>query len=278
MQNALGQPQTILLLGGTSEIGRAIVGALASPQLRTVVLAQRDGTAGAAADPDPDPDPDLGAGADADPEAGAVAIGGLAADVDVRTVTFDATEHTGHRTWLDGLVAEVGDLDVVVQAFGQLGSVIADDPVAADPAAAAALVDANTTGAVSSGLAVAEVLRRQGHGTLIVLSSVAGVRTRASNFVYGASKAGQDAFSTGLAAHLAGTGVHVMTVRPGFVRSRMTAGMDEAPFACDPADVGAAVAEGVRRRRRIVWVPGILRWVLGTLRLAPEFVWRRLDR
>ncbi len=97
--------------------------------------------------------------------------------------------------------------------------------------------------------AVAEQLRRQGHGTLVVLSSVAGVRTRASNFVYGSTKAGQDGFATGLGHSLAGTGARVMTVRPGFVRSSMTAGMDEAPFSVDPADVAAAVAAGLRRKR-----------------------------
>lgn len=250
MMNALSQPQTIVLLGGSSEIGRAIVGALASPQLETVVLARRSGGAESEAP-----------------------IDGLDESVEVLTVPFDATEHTVHRAWFEDLADRIGDLDVVVQAFGQLGP-----DVASDPFAAAALVEVNTAGAVSSGLAAAERLRTQGHGTLVVLSSVAGVRTRGSNFVYGATKAGQDAFSTGLAAHLEGSGVHVLTVRPGFVRSRMTAGLAEAPFACDPSDVGDAVAEGIQRRRRIVWVPGVLRFVFGVLRFAPEFVWRRLDR
>lgn len=252
MMNALSQPQTIVLLGGTSEIGRAIVTELASPQLRTVVLAQRSVT---------------------DRDDGAARIDGIDDAVDVVTVTFDATDHDGHREWVTHLADRVGDLDVVVQAFGQLGP-----DAATDPAAAASLVDTNTAGAISSGLAITEQLRTQGHGAFVVLSSVAGVRTRASNFVYGATKAGQDAFSTGLAASLAGSGVQVLTVRPGFVRSKMTAGMAEAPFACDASDVARAVAEGIRRRRRVVWVPGVLRWVFGILRFAPEFVWRRLDR
>ncbi len=252
MMNAFSQPQTIVLLGGSSEIGRAIVTALASPQLETVVLARRPGRG--------------------EPST-AAPIEGLDESVQVLTVPFDATDHGAHEAWFDELADRIGDLDVVVQAFGQLGV-----DAASDPAVAAALVEVNTAGAVSSGLAAAGRLRTQGHGTLIVLSSVAGVRSRGSNFVYGATKAGQDAFSTGLAAHLAGSGVHVLTVRPGFVRSRMTAGLTEAPFACDPSDVGAAVADAVRRRRRVVWVPGVLRLVFGVLRFAPEFVWRRLDR
>ena len=136
----------------------------------------------------------------------------------------------------------------------------------------------NYVGAVSSGLAVARQLRTQGHGTLVVLSSVAGVRTRASNFVYGSTKAGQDAFATGLGDWLHGSGAHVMTVRPGFVRSAMTAGMEEAPFSVDTADVAEAVAAGLRRGRSVVWVPGILQVVFGILLHAPGMVWRKLDR
>ncbi|MEL6893749.1 MAG: SDR family NAD(P)-dependent oxidoreductase, partial [Actinomycetota bacterium] len=216
--------------------------------LRTVVLAQRS----------PDAVADLD---DVGP------------DVEVVSIPFDATDHAGHRAWIAALAERIGDLDVVVQAAGQLGLDAADDP-----AEAARLVDVNTAGAVSSGLAVAERLHEQGHGVLVVLSSVAGIRTRASNFVYGATKSGQDAFATGLDARLAGSGARVLTARPGFVRSQMTAGMEEAPFACDPGDVGEAVAEAIRRGRRVVWVPGVLRYVFGLLRFAPEFVWRRLDR
>lgn len=251
MMNALHRPQTIVLLGGRSDIGRAIVAELASPQLRAVVVGQR---------------------ADGDPAEFRAEVG-LSDDVEVVVEPFDATDHEGHRDWVARAAGHVGDLDVVVQAFGQLGPDAADDP-----AAAAALIEANTAGAVSSGLAVGDHLARQGHGVLVVLSSVAGVRTRASNFVYGASKAGQDAFATGLAARLAGSGARVMTVRPGFVRSSMTDGMDEAPFSCDPGDVAEAVADGLRNGRRVVWVPGVLRYVFGLLSHAPEFVWRRLDR
>jgi decaprenylphospho-beta-D-erythro-pentofuranosid-2-ulose 2-reductase len=107
---------------------------------------------------------------------------------------------------------------------------------------------------------------------------VAGVRTRPSNFVYGATKAGQDAFATGLGHALRGSGAHVLTVRPGFVRSKMTAGMPEAPFATDPDAVADAVLHGLRRRRSVVWVPGVLAAVFAVLRLVPGALWRRLDR
>lgn len=250
MKNAVNQPQTVLVLGGTSEIGRAIVDALVSPALRRVILAVRD--------------PDLAAERTA-----SWAFG----DAEVVTVAFDALQVDQHEAFVADVVERFGDLDVVVQAFGQLGADGLDDPVES-----ARLAQVNYVGAVSSGLAVAARLRVQGHGTLVVLSSVAGVRTRASNFVYGSTKAGQDAFATGLGHALAGSGARVLTVRPGFVRSAMTAGMDEAPFSVDPDDVGAAVASAMRRGRSIVWVPGVLQVVFGLLRYAPGFVWRRLDR
>lgn len=247
MKNALRQPQTILVLGGGSDIATAIVHELASPALQTIILACRR--------------PD-----DAD-------TAGFGDGVAVVAVPFDATHHAGHRAFIADIVAEHGDLDIVIQAFGQLGLDAADDPVAA-----AELIDVNFAGAASSGLAVAEQLRRQGHGTLVVLSSVAGVRTRASNFVYGSTKAGLDAFATGLDQALHGTGARVMTVRPGFVRTSMTEGLDEAPFTIDVDAVAKAVAGGLKRGSAVVWAPAALQGVFGALRLAPGFVWRKLDR
>lgn len=247
MDNAIHQPQTVLVLGGNSEIGRAIVEELSSPALRTVILAARR------------PD-DIVAPAVPD-------------DVEIVRVPFDAVDTASHAPLIADLAARHGDLDVVVQAFGLLGTGAADDA-----ALAAEVATTNYVGAVTSGLAVAEQLRRQGHGTLVVLSSVAGVRTRASNFVYGSTKAGQDGFATGLADALHGSGARVMVVRPGYVRTSMSAEIDEAPFSVDASDVAEAVAAGLRKGRSIVWVPGILRVVFGLLRFAPSSVWRTLDR
>ena len=197
MQNALDEPQTIVLLGGTSEIGRAIVDELLSPATTTLVLACRR--------------PD-----EADPDR--FARDGL----EVIVEAFDAAATETHDDFARRLAATNGDVDVVVLAFGVLGEQSEFDD---DPQAAAAAVNVNYTGAVSASLAFAGVMRRQGHGHLVVLSSVAGERARATNFVYGSSKAGLDAFAQGLGDSLAGTGVRVTVVRPGFVHSRMTRGM-----------------------------------------------------
>ena len=247
MHNAIKQPQTILVLGGGSDIGQAIVHRLDSPALRTVILAGRT-----------------------TPLELSVPLAGSA---EVVSASFDALDHAGHDAFVREMADRYGDLDVVIQAFGQLG-----DDVGTDPVAAAALAEVNYVGAVSSGLAVAAQLRRQGHGTLVVLSSVAGVRTRASNFVYGSTKAAQDAFATGLGHSLQGSGANVLVVRPGYVRTKMSAGVDEAPFACDADDVATAVVQGLRRGRSVVWAPAVLQGLFGVLRYAPGPIWRKLDR
>lgn len=246
MNNALGQPQTIVLLGGRSEIGVAIVRELISATTTKVVLAGRAGS----------PMPDLGA-----------------PHVEIIEIGFDAREPESH----EGIMAEVqrrlGDIDVVVVAFGILGD---QQDFDRRPAAAADAAVVNFAGAMSACLAVTKVFRDQGHGQLVVLSSVAGERVRKANFVYGATKAGLDAFAQGLSDALADTSSRVLIVRPGFVQSAMTAGLSPAPFATTPEAVAVATVRAMRAGRRIVWVPGVLRWVFMVLRHLPTVVWRRL--
>ena len=252
MRNALGQVQSVLVLGGGSEIAQAIVGQLVDGGCRTVVLAARR------------------------PDA-------LAADVEsmrargattVEVVPFDALQSDGHAALVDAWFERFGDIDVAVLAFGVLGDQAEFD---ADPASAADAARANYVGAVSSGLAVANRMRAQGHGTIVVLSSVAGERVRKANFVYGSSKAGLDAFAQGLGDSLVGSGVRVTVVRPGFVHSKMTAGMTPAPFATTPDAVAQAVVKGIATNREVVWVPGPLRWVMTAFRHLPRAVWRKVS-
>jgi decaprenylphospho-beta-D-erythro-pentofuranosid-2-ulose 2-reductase len=248
MQNALHEPQTIVLLGGTSEIGRAIVDELLSPAATTLVLACRR--------------PD-----EAQPER--FARDGL----NVVVEHFDAVETVTHDAFARRLAAEHGDIDVAIVAFGVLGDqTIFDD----DPQAAAEAVQVNYTGAVAASLAFAGQMRRQGHGHLAVLSSVAGERGRASNFVYGSSKAGLDTFAQGLGDSLAGSGVNVTVIRPGFVHTRMTRGLKSAPFSTTPRVVGELAVAGMRNGKHTVWAPGILRYVFMVLRHVPRPIFRRL--
>jgi decaprenylphospho-beta-D-erythro-pentofuranosid-2-ulose 2-reductase len=142
--------------------------------------------------------------------------------------------------------------------------------------AAVEVARVNFVGALSSGLAVAEAMTRQGHGWIVALSSVAGERVRRSNFVYGSTKAGFDGFYSGLGDRLAGTGVRVLVVRPGFIRSKMTAGRPELPLASTPEAVAAAVDAAIARGRHTVWVPSAMRWVMAVVRHLPRPLFRRL--
>ena len=250
MNDVTGMPQTAVVLGGGSEIARAVLVALARHRLRRVVLtgptaASLEATAAAAA----------------------------RAGVEAELVVHDLTDVGG----IDRLVREAGDrlgtIDLVLVAAGQLGTARLDE---LDATTVAALAGANFVGPAAALVAFGKALAAQGGGRLVVLSSAAGYRVRKANFVYGAAKAGLDGLAQGLRDALEGTGVGVTIVRPGFVRSRMTAGMAPAPMASDPEDVAAAVVAGIERRAEVVWVPSTLGPVLFALRLLPSSLWRRL--
>jgi decaprenylphospho-beta-D-erythro-pentofuranosid-2-ulose 2-reductase len=175
---------------------------------------------------------------------------------------------------IDAAFGRHGDMDVVLVAFGVLG----DDDVARERLDTARhILEVNFTSAALVCLAAARRLRAQGHGTLMVLSSVAGERVRRSNFVYGASKAAIDAMAQGIGDWLHGTGVRVLIVRPGFVRTKMTEGRKAPPLATTPEAVADAILDGLRRGADTIWVPRGLRLVMSVLRHLPRGVFRRLD-
>lgn len=246
MNDALGGVQTVLVLGGTSELARATLAAMDLRPGARVVLAGRDTTALAAV-----------------PVPGAT----------VTTLAWDAADSASGPALIDLAVAELGDIDVVLAAAGILGQ---QDRAEIDPAHAAAILQVNLVGMTATLLPAATALKRQGHGVLVVFSSVAGLRGRRSNFVYGASKAGLDALAEGLQGSLVGTGVRLVLVRPGFVRTKMTAGMEDAPFSTTPDVVGKAVAKAIRRGSAVVHVPRVLGPVFVGLRSLPRGIFRRL--
>jgi decaprenylphospho-beta-D-erythro-pentofuranosid-2-ulose 2-reductase len=166
-----------------------------------------------------------------------------------------------------------GDIDVVIVAFALLGD---GDVTMRDPVAAAEISQVNFTGVVSSTIAFANQMRHQGHGSIVMLSSVAGERVRRANPVYGGTKAGIDGFAQGLGDAIAADGVHMLIVRPGFVHTSMTAGHAPAPLSTTAEAVAEATAKALRSKRRIVWIPGTLRFVFIALRHLPGPLWRRL--
>jgi len=250
MKDALGAVQSVLLLGGTSELGLATVRALLAERPVSAILAVRDPERSRT-------------------EADALRAAG-AKDVDV--VAFDATA-PDHDAFVDAVFDRHGDVDLVLVAFGVLGDQAVSE---ADSAAARAVMQTNFTGVVSVMVPTVRRLRAQGHGTVVVFSSVAAERPRKANFVYGASKAGVDAFAQGFSDALVGTGVSVVTVRPGFVHTKMTEGLKAAPLSTTPEAVAERVLHGLRTGAHTVWAPAPLRGLMAVLRHLPRPVFRRI--
>ncbi|MBF6209963.1 SDR family NAD(P)-dependent oxidoreductase [Nocardia puris] len=242
---------SVLVLGGRSEIGLEVARRLAPG--RTVILAARPGG-------------DLTA-----PIAQVRAAGATA----VHTADFDADDIASHQALLEKIAAEHGPIGVAVLAFGVLGDQARAER---EPEHAAAVVHTDFVAQVSVLTTLANLLRAQGRGQIVAFSSVAGVRVRRANYVYGSAKAGLDGFVSGLTDALHGSGVQLLLVRPGFVIGRMTEGMDPAPFSSTPDQVADAVVRGLRRGTDQLWVPWVLGPVFVGMRLLPRAVWRRLPR
>ena len=241
----------MLILGGRSEIGLEVARRLA-PQRVVILAARRSG--------------ELLEEVEALKGAGAA---------EVHCVEFDADDLEGHRRFLEGVAADHGPIGVAVLAFGILGDQTRAEQ---DAAHAVQILQTDFVAQVSVLTELANLLRAEGSGKIVVFSSVAGVRVRKANYVYGSAKAGLDGFASGLADSLHGSGVGLLLVRPGFVIGRMTEGMDPAPFSSTPAEVAQAVVGALGRGRERVWVPGVLRWVYAVARVVPTGVWRRLPR
>jgi decaprenylphospho-beta-D-erythro-pentofuranosid-2-ulose 2-reductase len=233
MINALGEPQSLLLLGGTSDIALAIARRYARPGLRVALAARPSERRSAAATELVD----LGC--------------------EVTEVDLEARDHASHATTVEQAFAG-GDIDIAVIAFGLLG-----DPEQAwhDP---------------DLGVLLGQRMLAQAHGWIVALSSVAGERVRRSNFVYGSTKAGLDGFFLGLGEALREYGVRVLVVRPGFVKSKMTSGLEEVPLAVTPDQVAEAVTDAIKGKRELIWVPGPLRVVMSGLRHVPRPLFRKL--
>ncbi|GHF59216.1 decaprenylphospho-beta-D-erythro-pentofuranosid-2-ulose 2-reductase [Amycolatopsis bartoniae] len=249
MIDAVGNPQSLLLLGGTSDIALAIARKYLAERPVKVVLAARA------------------------TERRKVAAEQLrAAGAEVSEVDFEAADTASHPAVLDQAFAG-GDIDVAVVAFGLLGDA---EQLWQDHAKAVELATVNYTAPVSVGVLLAEKLKKQGHGKVIALSSVAGERVRRSNFVYGSTKAGFDGFYLGLGEALAPFGITVTVVRPGQVRTKMTEGMGKAPLEQTAEQVADIAVDAARRGKDLVWAPAQFRLVMSVLRHVPRPIFRKL--
>ncbi|AGC65016.1 short-chain type dehydrogenase [Mycobacterium liflandii 128FXT] len=249
--DAVGNPQSVLLLGGTSEIGLAICQRYLRNAPARIVLACL---------PD-DPGRD-----------DAVAQMKAAGASSVELIDFDAMDTDSHPKVIEQAFGG-GDVDVAVVAFGLLGDA---EELWQNQHKAVQIAEINYTAAVSVGVLLGEKMRAQGFGQIIAMSTVAGERVRRSNFVYGSTKAGLDGFYLGLSEALREHGVRVLVIRPGQVRTRMSAHVKEAPLTVDKEYVANLAVTAAAKGKELVWAPAAFRYVMMVLRHIPRSIFRRL--
>ena len=251
MIDATGNPNKILLLGGTSEIGLAICAEYLKHAPATVVLACAPG----------DPVSDAAAARMTDAGAREVVV-----------LDFDATAFDTHDAVLDSAWSGA-DVDVAIVAFGLLGDA---EELWQNQSKAVQIAQVNYTGAVSVGVLLGARMRAQGYGQIMAMSSAAGVKVRRSNFVYGSTKAGLDGFYRNLGQALAPFGPKVLVIRPGQVRTRMSAGLKEAPLTIDAHEVALLAVNAARAGREVIWAPPAFELVMRGLQHIPGPLFRRL--
>jgi short-subunit dehydrogenase len=185
---------------------------------------------------------------------------------------FDALATEGHAAFVDAL-PELPE--IAVCAVGYMGDQSTNEQ---DPQAAAQVLRSNFEGPASILATLANRFEQRGTGCLVGISSVAGDRGRATNYVYGSAKAGFSAFLSGLRNRLARKGVHVVTVLPGFVATRMTEGMDlPEKLTAQPEEVAEAIANAVSKRRNVIYVRPIWWLVMLIIRNIPEALFKKMS-
>lgn len=249
MLKKTGTYKSLMLIGGTSEIGLATVRELASrSKPEKIILAGR-------------PSRTL-----------------------TETITTLKEEYPGtNLEFVEMDLTSTGDLsdktdralrenqtDLVILAAGILS------PEPARKEDTVRTVQVNYLGPVEVCSQVIENFKNNGLGTLVILSSVAAVRPRSDNYLYGSTKSGLDFWARGAAETLRGTNIHLLVVRPGMVETKMTHGLGKAPLTCKPEDVAKAILRGLEKKSTTVWVPARIKALMIVLSILPGFVYRRL--
>ncbi|KIA60087.1 decaprenylphospho-beta-D-erythro-pentofuranosid-2-ulose 2-reductase [Nocardia vulneris] len=251
MINAVGNPQAILLLGGTSEIGLAICAEYLKKGPARIILA--------ALPNDPLRDE-------------AVAQMKAAGASSVELFDFDALDTDGHPKVIDA-AWDGGDVDIAIVAFALDGD---PEELWQNQRKAVQVAGINYTASVSVGVLVGEKMKAQGFGRIIAMSSVAGERVRRTNFVYGSTKAGLDGFYLGLGEALRPHGPRVLVIRPGMVRTKFSAHVKEAPLTVDKEVIAELAVSAAQKGRELIWAPGTWRYVMMILRHIPRPIFRKL--
>jgi decaprenylphospho-beta-D-erythro-pentofuranosid-2-ulose 2-reductase len=252
VNNNFGQPQTVVVLGGSSDIARAITKRLCMARAHTVVLAGRNEEL-------------LDEAASEARRYGATKTA---------TVRFDAVDVSNAQRTVDECFEHVDeDVDLVIVAVGLRGEQRNHEE---DAVRSARMAVVNYAWPVA---ALAQVRRRlvaQGSGHILVMSSAAAIRVRRSTYLYDSAKAGLDRLCVGLAGSLDGTGVTMQILRPGYVRSKMTAGTKERPLSTGVDEVAENTMRGLAGGDLVIWSPSILRYAFAVAILLPPSLWRKV--
>jgi short-subunit dehydrogenase len=240
--------KNVLILGATSDIAQAIARKYAAEGWSITLAARQEEMLGSVAS-------DLK----------------VRSEVNAMTALFDAVDFDSHAAFYNSLPVKP---DAVIAVFGYMG----DQTEARNNfEEARKTIDVNYTGMVSILSIVADDFEARGSGDIIGISSVAGDRGRQSNYIYGSAKAGLTAYLSGLRNRLAKKGVHVMTVKPGFCRTKMTEHLNlPGPLTAEPEQGADAVYRGVEKRRNVVYTLWMWRWIMLIVRHIPECIFKKM--
>ncbi len=239
--------QRILIIGATSAIAEAVARRFASRAARIHLLGRREHRLRILAD-------DL-----------------TARGAQTSFSPLDVNAFEAHEPALNEAIDQLGGLDVVLIAHGTL-----PEQAACDASRTLALDEFMTNGTSTIALCAAIASRLQSGGTLAVISSVAGDRGRASNYVYGSAKAAVSAYLSGLGQALRPSGINVLTVKPGFVDTPMTASFRKGPLWAKPEQVAAGIVRAIDARKAVAYVPRFWWAIMFVIKSIPEFLFRRI--
>jgi short-subunit dehydrogenase len=192
----------------------------------------------------------------------------------VDTAVLEVTDYSAHAGIVEQAAATLGEIDIALIAHGTLPDQQACEASAEETRRQ---IEVNALSVISLLTELANRCAQQGHGTIAVISSVAGDRGRQSNYVYGCAKAAVSTFLQGLRNRLHGSGVHVMTVKPGFVDTPMTREFRKGALWASPERIARGIVRGIERRKDVVYLPGFWRFVMRIIREIPEPVFKRLS-
>jgi decaprenylphospho-beta-D-erythro-pentofuranosid-2-ulose 2-reductase len=244
-------PQKVLALGATSAIAEATLRLLAEQGAGFFLVARNSEKLAAVRD-------DL-------LTRGASAVTGAVADLD---------DTAAHPALLEQSVSALGHIDLALLAHGVLGDQAAAER---DASAAEAILRTNFLSAVSLIGWLANYFEAQRRGVLAVISSVAGDRGRRSNYVYGASKGGLNVFLDGVRNRIDRAGVHVLTIKPGFVATPMTAHLPQGPLFAQPAQVARHILRAIQKRKDVAYVPPFWGLIMLVVRSVPRRIFKKVN-